>query len=305
MEQKKIFRYLKYITVTVLAVLTGFVSLLVLSVLTLRWTDPFTTSFILQEKWVELETERYNLRDWWVPDSELPDHLKWAVIASEDQLFYEHHGFDIEAIKEALEERREGRRNRGASTITQQTAKNLYLWPEPSFFRKGIEAFITLLIEFFWTKDRILEVYLNIAEFGPGLFGAGKASDVLFSVNPSQLEPEMSARLAAVLPSPRRMRVEPPSPFALERSRWVLRQMTQLSGIAYLPADTLEQIDEIDPFTGDSLSILLEEASQSVSRTDSVNIQSGPDSIFLNNNSDTLIRTINNDTLPAITDTIP
>lgn len=190
-------------------ILTAFVVLLLMSVLLLRWINPPFTAFTLKEDWDQLEMERYNLRDYWIPDSELPDHLKWAVIASEDQRFYVHWGLDLEAIETALEERREGIRQRGASTITQQTAKNLFLSPAESFLRKGVEAVLAVMIEAFWTKERILEVYLNIAEFGPGIFGVGKASDEFFGVIPIQLEPDASARLAAVLPSPKRMRVEP------------------------------------------------------------------------------------------------
>jgi monofunctional glycosyltransferase len=224
--------------------------ILIFSILLLRWVNPSASSFTLRENWTEHETERYNLRDRWVSSEELPDHLKWAVIASEDQLFWEHRGFDMESIREAWDERQSGERSRGASTITQQVAKNLYLWPAQSFFRKGLEAGITVLIELFWSKERILEVYLNIAEFGPGIFGVGTASDKFYGMDASQLDPEMSARLAAVLPSPKRMRVNPPSPFAEERSLWILRQMTQLSGFAYLPeSETVDSIsyNDIDP----------------------------------------------------------
>jgi len=112
------------------------------------------------------------------------------------------------------------------------------LWPAESFFRKGIEAGITILIELIWPKERIIEVYLNIAEFGPGVFGIGKASNQFFGLQASELKPDMSARLAAVLPNPKRMRVNPPSPYAEDRSRWILRQMNRLSGIDYVPADT-------------------------------------------------------------------
>ncbi len=227
-----------------------FFLLLIFSVLSLRWVNPFFTSFTIQENWEQFDQSRYNLRDWWVPADEIPDHTKWAVVASEDQLFWEHRGFDMESIREAWEQRQTGERSRGASTISQQVAKNIYLWPAHSFFRKGIEAGITVLIELFWPKERILEMYLNIAEFGPGIFGIGKASDVFFGIHASSLEPDMSARMAAVLPSPKRMRVEPPSPFAKERSQWVLRQMTQLSGHRYVldaPMQQVEPDNDIDP----------------------------------------------------------
>ena len=221
--------------------------ILLISIICLRWINPPFTAFTLREDWQNLGAERYNLHEWWTQRDELPHHLKWAVIASEDQNFHHHRGFDIESIREALDERREGVRQRGASTISQQVAKNLYLWPGESFVRKGIEAGITVLIEVFWPKERILEVYLNIAEFGPGVFGVGKAADKFFGTTPDRLEPGMSARLAAVLPSPKRMRVEPPSPYAKERSQWILRQMTHLTGISYLPPIADEPEDDPDP----------------------------------------------------------
>jgi monofunctional biosynthetic peptidoglycan transglycosylase len=226
--------------------------LFLLSVIGLRWVNPSATSFTLRENWSELESERYNLREYWVSSEDIPEQMKWAVVASEDQLFWEHNGFDMESIREAWEERQSGERIRGASTISQQVAKNLYLSPAQTFLRKGVEAGITVLIELFWPKDRILEVYLNIAEFGPGIFGIGKAADHFWGISATELTPEMASRLAAVLPSPKRMRVEPPSPFAEERSLWILRQMTQLSGVAYYQPEEPDKIptefDEIDPF---------------------------------------------------------
>jgi monofunctional glycosyltransferase len=221
------------------------------SVIFLRWVDPSFTSFTLSEDWESLQAERYDLKDYWIPVDEIPEQMKWAVVASEDQLFWEHRGFDMESIREAWEQRQTGERIRGASTISQQVAKNLYLSPRQSFLRKGVEAAITVFIELFWSKERILEVYLNIAEFGPGIFGIGKASDVFFGTHASSITPEQASRLAAVLPSPKRMRVEPPSPFAAERSRWILRQMTQLSGIAYYtPAPGEPEPVEVDPVLG-------------------------------------------------------
>lgn len=230
---KNIYFYLKATAVLIVAAL----SLLIFSVIALRWVNPSVTSFVLQEDWEQLQTDHYNLKDWWVSSDNIPEHVIWAVIASEDQNFREHWGFDIESILEARSESQDGDRVRGASTISQQVAKNLYLTPAQSYFRKGVEAFITVLIELFWSKERILEVYVNIAEFGPGIYGIGKASDVFFGLNASELEPEMSARLATVLPNPKRMRVEPASPFVEERSQWVLGQMSRISGIAYLPEE--------------------------------------------------------------------
>jgi monofunctional glycosyltransferase len=219
---------------------------LFITIAALNWINPGYTSFTLREDWSSFETGRYSLNDYWIPSAELPVHLKWAVIASEDQLFYDHSGFDLESIQEAWTEMQTGERLRGASTISQQTAKNLFLSPSQSFFRKGVEAGITVLIELLLSKERILEIYLNIAEFGPGIFGTGKAAEEFFGIHASRLEPDMSARLAAVLPNPKRMRVNPPSPFAEERSRWILRQMTQLSGIAWIPEPETQGIDSLN-----------------------------------------------------------
>ncbi|MCC5943111.1 MAG: monofunctional biosynthetic peptidoglycan transglycosylase [Balneolaceae bacterium] len=254
------------------ATLTGAVVLvlltLILSVVSLRWINPPATSFTLQEDWTEIEADRYNLRDYWVPADDIPIHMKWAVVASEDQLFWEHRGFDVESIREAWEQRQTGERSRGASTISQQVAKNLYLWPAHSFFRKGIEAGITVLIELFWPKERIIEVYLNIAEFGPGIYGIGKASEHFFDRSATELTPEHAARMAAVLPSPKRMRVNPPSPYAAERSRWILRQMTQLTGIAYIQIapDSEPDKDDPDPLILDA-EFLLDESLQDTIQT--------------------------------------
>lgn len=234
-HQKPFYKNFYFYLKATASVITVAVLLMILSVVSLRWINPPVTSFVLQEDWEQFQNDRYSLTDWWVSSDEIPNHLALAVIASEDQKFNDHRGFDIESIKEARSDIREGNRVRGASTITQQVAKNIYLTPSQSYLRKGIEAFITVLIEIFWPKERILEVYLNIAEFGPGIYGVGKASDHFFRINVPDLEPEMSARLATVLPNPKRMRVEPASPFVEERSQWILGQMSRMSGITYLP----------------------------------------------------------------------
>lgn len=223
----RIFKIAVFSLLLIILLLTGIL-------LYLSHYNPSFTSFTLQENWTELERSEYSLSENWVSADEIPEHLKWAVIASEDQRFYDHFGLDFRAIDDAIDERVSGVRQRGASTITQQVAKNLFLWPEPSFFRKAVEAVITLFIEILWSKERILEMHLNIAEFGPGIYGVGKASDLFFGVSASELKPEQSARLATVLPNPKRMRAEPPSPFVKERSKWVLKNMTQLSGIDYV-----------------------------------------------------------------------
>ncbi|HSX63083.1 MAG TPA: monofunctional biosynthetic peptidoglycan transglycosylase, partial [Tahibacter sp.] len=160
--------------------------------------------------------------------------LPIALVAAEDQKFPLHHGFDVEAIRDAIEDAEDGERLRGASTISQQTAKNLFLWNGRSFVRKGLEAYFTVLIELCWPKQRIIEVYLNVAEFGDGIYGAAAASDVFFHKTPGALTPRESALLAAVLPNPRRLRVDKPSAYVQRRSAWIERQARQLGGPAYL-----------------------------------------------------------------------
>jgi monofunctional glycosyltransferase len=226
----------RFFLIAAIAIPAVLILLLLCSVLALRWVNPSFTSFTLREDWENLNRDRHNLREYWVEAAALPQHLKWAVIASEDQRFYEHSGLDWTAIETALDERNQGVRQRGASTITQQVAKNLYLWPGQSWVRKGLEAGITVLIELFWNKGRIMEMYLNIAEFGPGLYGAGKATTVWYGKPATELSPVQSARMAAVLSSPKRMRVEPPSPYTLERSGWILQQMKQMTGTEFRPA---------------------------------------------------------------------
>ena len=288
---KPLYKRWRFYIYLFLAVITGLLLIFLSSLISLRWINPPATSFTLRENWSEVENERYNLRDWWVAEEEISEHTKWAVIASEDQLFWEHRGFDMDSIQEAWEERQSGERSRGASTISQQVAKNLYLWPAQSFFRKGLEAGITVLIELLWPKERILEVYLNIAEFGPGIFGIGKASDSFFGIHATSLEPEMSARMAAVLPSPKRMRVEPPSPFTQERSLWVLRQMTQLSGIAFIPQEDDDPEEDFDPMLFEAetgIDEVLSDTADALSEDDELREFDLPDSLLNNTEPDSL-----------------
>jgi monofunctional biosynthetic peptidoglycan transglycosylase len=208
--------------------LAAWIVLSVGSVLTLRWVDPPTSAFMIRERMAA------PIRYRWVDDANISPHLKVAVIAAEDQNFPAHHGFDLKSINEALEERQRGRRVRGASTISQQVAKNLFLWPQQSWLRKGLEAYFTVLVETLWPKRRILEVYLNIAEFGRGVFGVGAAADVYFHKRSARLNVDDAALLAAVLPSPKRMRVNAPSTYVRSRQQWILEQMRGLGGTALL-----------------------------------------------------------------------
>ena len=152
----------------------------------------------------------------WIPLSAISRELALSVVVAEDQKFPTHHGFDLAAIERATRESRQ--RVRGASTITQQLAKNLFLWPGRSWLRKGLEGYFTLLLEGLWPKRRILEVYLNVAEFGPGLYGAAAASERIFAKPASELTAREAALLAAVLPNPRRLSAARPSPYVLGRA---------------------------------------------------------------------------------------
>jgi monofunctional biosynthetic peptidoglycan transglycosylase len=174
------------------------------------------------------------IRYQWVDMQAISPSMALAVVAAEDQKFPQHLGFDIKAIGEAWQAYQDGRGVRGASTITQQVAKNLFLWPGRSLVRKGIEAYITLALELLWSKQRILEVYLNVAEFGPGIFGVAAASKTFFGKPTARLSASEAALLAAVLPNPQQRHVARPSPEVLQRRAWILRQMQQLGGPKYL-----------------------------------------------------------------------
>jgi monofunctional biosynthetic peptidoglycan transglycosylase len=172
----------------------------------------------------------------WLAFEQIAMGLPIAVIAAEDQKFPTHWGFDLESIRDAIDERRDGGRLRGASTISQQVAKNIFLWPGQSLLRKGIEAYFTLLIEATWSKRRILEVYVNVAEFGPGVYGAAAASRRFFGKTADRLTDADAALLAAVLPNPKRFDAREPSAYVRERQRWILGQMRRLRNEQVLAA---------------------------------------------------------------------
>ena len=207
--------------------LLALTALFVLGLLSMRWVPPLTTAFMVRER---IQTGPIDYR--WTPAEEISDEAAIAVVASEDQKFPNHVGFDLDAIEDALEG--PGPPSRGASTISQQVAKNLYLWPEGGYVRKGIEAGITLGIEALWTKERILEVYLNIAELGPGVFGVEAASQRYFGKPASKLTRSEAALLAAALPNPKTRRVEAPSSSMRSRQRHIERQIRNLGGPGYL-----------------------------------------------------------------------
>lgn len=207
-----------------------------LQVLVLRFVDPPFSAFMAirqAEAWAEGDFGFRIAHDWRDLD-EMPPHVPLAMIAAEDQRFAEHYGFDLKAIEKARASNARGRKVRGGSTISQQTAKNLFLWSGRSYVRKAVEAWYTLLIETLWPKRRIVEVYVNIAEFGNGVYGAQAAARTYFRRDADRLTAAQAARLAAVLPSPRRYSVARPGPYVQRRTRAIERQMRHLGGPAYL-----------------------------------------------------------------------
>ena len=213
-----------------------FLLLTTAQVLLLRWIPPVTSAFMVSRR-VDALLQRdwdFQLRYTWRNNKRISRNLPIALVAAEDQTFPDHHGFDFKAIDKAMENNQRGRKVRGASTISQQVAKNLFLWKGRSYVRKGLEAWYTVLIEVLWPKQRILEVYSNIAEFGDGVYGAEAAARTYFGKPAAKLTPSESARMAAVLPSPRRYSVAKPGPYVQRRARWIERQVRHLGGPAFL-----------------------------------------------------------------------
>lgn len=204
-------------------------------VLLLRWINPVTSSIMIQRQIEAIADGNFKLIHYrWVNYDDITPELPIAFVAAEDQNFPNHYGFDFEQIEKALEQHKRGRRLRGASTITQQVAKNLFLWEGRSFLRKGTEAYFTLLIELLWSKKRILEVHLNIAELGDMIFGVSASSEIHFKRTPGKITRSQAALLAATLPNPNRYSASRPSNYVLRRQAWILGQMNSLGGKNYL-----------------------------------------------------------------------
>jgi monofunctional glycosyltransferase len=214
----------------------------ILWVLLLRWIDPPFSAFMAEAQvtaWMSRDSA-YVFRHSWVDLDRISPNLPLAVVASEDQKFPEHWGFDVAAIEKAYALNQHNHKVRGASTISQQVAKNLFLWSGRSYFRKGLEAYFTVLIEGLWPKRRILEIYLNIAEFGYGTYGAEAAAQRFFHKPASRLTRADAAVLAAVLPNPQHYSAAAPSRYVQQRREWILGQMQALGGP--------EMLDEIDAY---------------------------------------------------------
>ncbi len=212
---KKIFKF-------ILKLISGLILFSIFMVLLYKWLPvPFTPLMAIRY----FENPEEEIRHSWVPRQDISRHLQLSVIASEDQNFVKHNGFDFEAIEKAIEDNQKGKRVRGASTISQQTAKNVFLWPGRNWFRKGLEVYFTFLIETFWSKERILEVYLNSIEMGKGIYGAEAAAQHWFNKSAANLSIYEAAAIASVLPNPREYRANPASNYINQRKNWIVRQM--------------------------------------------------------------------------------
>ena len=220
----------------ILLAILAWLVLTVVPVLLLRWIPPPSSAFMLEARIEALRAgdKAYRTDYHWVSLEHISPQAALAVIASEDQTFPFNYGFDFHSIRKAVRAAERGRRLRGASTISQQVARNLFLWPGRSFVRKGIEAYFTVLLETFWPKERILEVYLNVAQFGRGIYGVEAAARRFYREPAVHLTASQAALLAAVLPDPVHWHVERPSGFVLWKQRWILGQMRNLGGAAYL-----------------------------------------------------------------------
>ncbi len=219
-----------------LRLLLAAVILTVVPVVLLRWIPP-PTSAVMVEKWMGGMGQTGSARGphyRWTRWNAISAPMALAAVAAEDQKFPQHWGFDLHSIADAVEEQGTRGRLRGASTITQQVARNLFLWQGRSYVRKALEAYFTVLLEACWPKRRILEVYLNIAEFGEGIYGVGTAAQTFFGKRPIELHASEAALLAAVLPNPIRLHVRNPSTYVRQRAAWIEQQMAQLGGPAYL-----------------------------------------------------------------------
>jgi monofunctional biosynthetic peptidoglycan transglycosylase len=226
---KKIFKF-------ILKVVAGFFLLSVLSVILFRFV-PVPITGVIVERCIEQKMNGKSMKvdKQWVPLDKISNHLQLAAVVSEDQQFLWHHGFDFDAIDKAMEhnKKQEGRKHphiHGASTISQQTAKNVFLWEGRNFLRKGVEVYFTFLIELFWSKQRIMEVYLNVAEWGDGIYGAEAASEYYFNEHASALTPAQAAYLVAILPGPLKWSASRPTPYIVKRHDWILGQMENWGG---------------------------------------------------------------------------
>lgn len=223
---KRIFRFL-------IKSILWFIVLSAFIVFIFKWVPvPITPLMVIRDYQLSDAREKGWEHDW-VPIEDISTHLQLAVICSEDQKYLKHHGYDIEAIERAIENNKKGKPLKGGSTISQQTAKNVFLWPHRNWVRKGFETYFTFLIELMWSKERIMEVYLNSIEMGPGIYGAEAASEYWFGKPSKDLSKEEAAALAAILPNPLRYKAHPPTSFIEGRKAWIIKQMNYFGPLEY------------------------------------------------------------------------
>ena len=211
----------------------AFIFLTVLWVLVLKWVPVWVTPLMISRSMEYRNDDDFRTRKQWKSFDDISPELAMAVIASEDNLFIEHNGFDWEQIEQAYTEAEKGKRLRGASTISQQTAKNVFLWNGRSWVRKGLEAYFTLLIEAIWGKERIMEVYLNCIEMGNGIYGAAAVADEHFGTTPDKLTRAQCALIAATLPNPRKYSSKRPSKYMLRRQKAILKNMKNIGRVRF------------------------------------------------------------------------
>ena len=203
-----------------------FIAISITLVVLFRWIPIYITPLMVK-RCIEqkMDGKEMKLNKTWKPLEEISPSLQLAVVCSEDQNYLKHHGFDFGAIKKAIEHNKKNKRKRGASTISQQTAKNVFLWDGRSWVRKGFEVYFTFLIELFWSKERIMEVYLNVIEMGDGIYGAEAASQAYFKKSAIGISKQQAATISAILPSPLKYNAKKPSAFLQGRINWTLQQM--------------------------------------------------------------------------------
>lgn len=216
---KKIFRFL-------LKAFLWFLAIPLIAVIVFKWVPVPATPLMAIRSYEQIQEHKPVIwKHDWVSIDEISDYLELAVVCSEDQNFLKHNGFDLGAIEKAIAHNKKGKKIRGASTISQQTAKNVFLWPGRGWIRKGLETYVTFLIELIWSKERIMEVYLNSIEMGNGIYGAEAASQYWFKKSAIKLNKNEAAAISAILPNPRKYRANPASSYIAGRKVWTIRQM--------------------------------------------------------------------------------
>ena len=206
-------------------------------VIVFKWAPVPITPLMVIKNMEQTDADKSGWEHDWVPIEEISSNLQLAVICSEDQNFLKHHGFDVKAIEKAYESNKKGKRLKGASSISQQTAKNVFLWPQRSWLRKGLETYFTFLIELIWSKERIMEVYLNSIEMGPGIYGAEAASQYWFKKSASKLTKYEASAIAAILPNPLNYRANPATSYIEGRKAWIIKQMNYFGPLNYPKRD--------------------------------------------------------------------